>query len=173
MPSSASSLRIPPDTLDLLRAFCARKVRFLVVGAHALGYWAQPRATGDLDLFVDPARENAARVFAALQDFAAPLADLSASDLATPGVVFQMGLPPHRIDLNTELTGISFDEAWSGHAIMVYADLELPVIGRAAMIRNKRATGRPKDLLDLQLMGEAESDADSGTIPEMKRGRRS
>ena len=94
------------------------------------------------------------QVLAALRDFGAPLADLSARDLATPGVVFQMGLPPHRIDLNTEQTGISFEEAWNERATLVCAGLELPFIGRAAMIRNKRATGRPKDLLDLQLMGE-------------------
>lgn len=154
MPSSASSQPIPADARALLRAFSAREVRFLIVGAHALGYWAQPRATGDLDLFVDPSPENAARVFAALQDFGAPLADLRERDLATPGVVFQMGLPPYRIDLNTEQTGISFEEAWSERATLACAGLELPFIGRAAMIRNKRATGRPKDLLDLQLLGE-------------------
>lgn len=154
MPSSASSLPIPSDALDLLRAFCARDVRFLVVGAHALGYWAQPRATGDFDLFVEPTSENAARVFAALEDFGVPLFDLTEEDLRTPGVVFQMGVPPYRIDLATELTGISFEEAWSEHAVVSHAGLELPLIGRAAMIRNKRATGRPKDLLDLQLLGE-------------------
>lgn len=154
MPSSASSLPIPPDALDLLRAFCAREVKFLVVGAHALGYWAQPRATGDFDLFVEPTRDNAGRVFAALQDFGAPLFDLTEGDLATPGIVFQMGVPPYRIDLATELTGITFEEAWSEHAVVTHAGLELPFIGRAAMIRNKRATGRPKDLLDLKLMGE-------------------
>ncbi len=154
MASSASSLPIPPDALDLLRAFCAREVRFLVVGAHALGYWAQPRATGDFDLFVEPTPDNAARVFAALGDFGAPLFDLTEEDLRTPGVVFQMGVPPYRIDLATELTGISFEEAWREHAIVSHSGLDLPFIGRAAMIRNKRATGRPKDLLDLQLMGE-------------------
>lgn len=154
MPSSASSLPIPPDALDLLRAFCAHEVRYLVVGAHALGFWAQPRATGDFDLFVEPSPENAARVFSALREFGAPLFDLTETDLATPGVVFQMGVPPYRIDLATELTGISFAEAWDGHAMVAHAGLELPFIGRAAMIRNKRATGRPKDLLDLQLMGE-------------------
>lgn len=154
MPSSASSLQIPPDALDLLRAFCAREVRFLIVGAHALGFWAQPRATGDLDLFVEPSAENAARVLSALNDFGIPPTDLSESDLVTPGVVFQMGLPPHRIDLNTEQTGISFAEAWEERVVLACAGLDLPFIGRAAMIRNKRATGRPKDMLDLQLMGE-------------------
>jgi len=154
MPSSASSPPIPPDALALLRAFCAHEVRFLVVGAHALGYWAQPRATGDLDLFVEPTRANAVRILAALREFGAPLIDLTADDLATPGVVFQMGLPPHRIDLNTEATGISFAVAWQEHAVVRHDGLDLPIIGRKAMIRNKRATGRPKDRLDLLLLGE-------------------
>lgn len=80
--------------------------------------------------------------------------DLSLADLSRPGVVFQMGAPPFRIDLATELTGITVVEAWSEHATVLVAGLTVPIIGRAAMIRNKRATGRPKDLLDLRLLGE-------------------
>jgi hypothetical protein len=137
-----------------LRAFCARDVRFLVVGAHALGYWSQPRATGDFDLFVEPTADNGRRVLAALEEFGAPLHDLTLADLSQPGVVFQMGVPPYRIDLNTELTGITFSEAWEGHATVTVAGLSIPIIGREAMVRNKRATGRPKDLLDLLLLGE-------------------
>ena len=117
MPSSASSLPIPPDALDLLRAFCAREVRFLIVGAHALGFWAQPRATGDLDLFVEPSAENAARVLSALNDFGVPPTDLSE---ARPGDS-RRGLsdgaasPSHRS--HTEQTGISFAEAWEERAV--------------------------------------------------------
>lgn len=155
MPSSESSLPIPPDVRDLLRAFSGHSVRYLVVGAHALGYWGQPRATGDFDLFVDPTPDNARRVLAALLEFGAPLFDLTVEDLSRPGVVFQMGMPPYRIDLATELTGITFEEAWVGHANVALEDLAIPVIGREAMIRNKRATGRPKDRLDLELLGES------------------
>jgi hypothetical protein len=154
MPSGESSLRIPPDARDLLRAFCARDVRFLIVGAHALGFYGAPRATGDFDLYVEPTPENARRVMAALEEFGAPLFDLTLDDLSRPGVVFQMGVPPYRIDLNTELTGVTFDECWEGHAVAHVEGLELPVIAREAMIRNKRATGRPKDRLDLELLGE-------------------
>jgi hypothetical protein len=154
MPSPESSLPIPRDARDLLRAFSGHEVRYVVVGAHALGYWAQPRATGDFDLFVDPSPANARRVWAALEEFGAPLFDLTIEDLSRPGVVFQMGVPPFRIDLATELTGIGFDEAWSEHGEFELDGHRIPVIGRAAMIRNKRATGRPKDLLDLELLGE-------------------
>lgn len=154
MPSPAGSLPIPKDARDLLHALCAHDVRFLVVGAHALGYWAQPRATGDFDLFVEPSPENARRTFAALEQFGAPLFDLTVEDLSRPGVVFQMGVPPYRIDLATELTGITFEEGWREHGEVVLEGLHVPVIGREAMIRNKRAVGRPKDLLDLELLGE-------------------
>jgi hypothetical protein len=138
-----------------LRAFCARDVRFLVVGAHALGFHGAPRATGDFDLFVEPLEANARRVLAALDEFGAPLLDLKLADLLRPGTVFQMGVPPYRIDLNTELTGITFAEAWEGHGVAEVEGLEIPVISRQALIRNKRATGRPKDLLDLELLGES------------------
>lgn len=154
MPSSGSSLPIPTDALDLLRAFSAHSVRYLVVGAHALGYWAEPRATGDFDLLIEPTPGNASRVWHALEEFGAPLFELTEDDLRTPGVVFQMGVPPYRIDLNTALTGVGFEEAWEGHAEIEIDDLRIPIIGRAAMIKNKRATGRPKDLLDLELLGE-------------------
>ena len=154
MPSPESSLSLPPDVHALLRAFCARSVRFVVVGAHAQGYWGQPRATGDFDLFIDPTPENARRVLDSLIEFGVPLADLTLDDLATPGIVFQMGAPPYRIDLATELTGIGFEEAWEAHGRVEIEGLVIPIIGREAMVKNKRATGRPKDLLDLEMLGE-------------------
>jgi hypothetical protein len=154
MPSSGSSRKLPTDVIDLLREFSARDVRYLVVGAHALGYWGLPRATGDFDLLIEPTNENAARVFEALEAFGAPLFDLTVTDLATPGVVFQIGVPPYRIDLLTRISGVSFEEAWSGRAVAELDGLSMPVLGREALIRNKRASGRPKDLVDLQMLGE-------------------
>lgn len=141
------------DALDLLRAFTAREVRYLLVGAHAHAFYGPPRATADLDLFVDPTPGNAARVWQALADFGVPLDGITADDLAVPGALLQMGEPPWRIDLNTELTGITFAEAWADHPTVRLGDLEIPVIAWDALVRNKRATGRPKDLLDLALLG--------------------
>jgi len=96
------------DFVDLLRAFGAHDVRFLVVGAYALGVHGRPRATGDLDVWVEATADNAAKVMRALADFGAPLADVSAADFGQPGIVFQMGLPPARIDVLTTITGVSF-----------------------------------------------------------------
>ena len=142
------------DFLDLLRAFSDRNVRFLIVGAYALGVHGRPRATGDLDVWVDPTPENAANVIAALEQFGAPTAEVSAEDFSRPGIVFQMGLPPLRIDVLTELTGLTFSEAWSTRTRADFGPITADVIGRDAFIKNKRATGRARDLGDIEALGE-------------------
>ena len=139
-----------PDFVDLLRAFVAADVRFLVVGAYALAHHGRPRATGDLDVWVEPAPANAPRVVRALAEFGAPMADITENDFASPGVAFQMGVPPGRIDILTELTGLAFDEAWPDRDAGRFGDLTVYFIGRDAFIRNKRATGRAKDMGDIE-----------------------
>jgi hypothetical protein len=139
-----------PDFVDLLRAFVAADVRFLVVGAYALALHGRPRATGDLDVWVEATAENADRVMRALEAFGAPLANVSADDFAREGVTYQIGVPPGRIDILTELTGLAFAEAWPDRVRRAFGDVEVDFIGRAAFIRNKRATGRLKDLADLE-----------------------
>ncbi len=143
------------DFLDLLRAFIDRNVRFLIVGAYALAVHGRPRATGDLDVWVDATPENAAKVMSALEQFGAPTAQVRAEDFSRPGSVFQMGLPPVRIDVLTELTGLTFSEAWSGRTQAAFGPVVADVIGREAFIRNKRATGRARDLGDIEALGEA------------------
>jgi hypothetical protein len=139
-----------PDFVDLLRAFIAAEVRFLVVGAYALAHHGRPRATGDLDVWIDPTPDNAPRVMRALADFGAPLSDVSTSDFEQPGVVLQIGVPPVRIDILTELTGISFADAWPDRDRGQFGEIEVDFIGRDAFIRNKRALGRARDLGDLE-----------------------
>ena len=143
-----------PDFTDLLRAFVAADVRFLVVGAYALGIHGRPRATGDLDVWVDASPENASRVMRALADFGAPVAELSEADFAREGVTYQIGIPPGRIDILTQLTGLTFAEAWPDRLTRPFSDVQVGVIGRAAFIRNKRATGRTKDLADIEGLGQ-------------------
>ena len=139
-----------PDFVDLLRAFTAADVRFLVVGAYALAVHGHPRATGDLDIWVEASADNAERVMRALATFGAPFGDVTAADFSRPGIVYQIGLPPGRIDILTELTGITFDEAWPGRLRGRFGDAEVDFIGRDAFIRNKKATGRLKDLGDIE-----------------------
>lgn len=141
-----------PDFHDLLRALCDVEARFLVIGAYAVSVHAEPRATGDLDVWIEPTPENAKRVHTALERFGAPLHELSVADLATPDVVFQIGLPPRRIDILTSITGVSFSDAWPERVEATYGDVRFPVIGRTELIQNKLALGRPKDLLDVELL---------------------
>src|SRR5262249_6781969 len=139
-----------PDFVDLLRAFVDADVRFLIVGAYALALHGRPRATGDLDVWVEPTPENARRVINALSAFGAPLADLSADDFAREGIVYQIGVPPGRIDILTQLTGLTFAEGWADRITRPFGDVVVDFIGRAAFIRNKRAVGRAKDLGDIE-----------------------
>ena len=147
-----------PDFLDLLAALVRAEARFLVVGAHAMAAHGVPRATGDLDVWVQADPENAARVWDALLQFGAPVRTLglSEADLTAPGVVFQMGEPPVRIDLLTSITGVDFDHAWSTRSVYRVGTLDVPFLGRTALLDNKRATGRTKDLADVEILERTE-----------------
>ena len=143
-----------PDFVALLRELAAADARFLVVGAYALAHHARPRATGDLDVWVEPTHENAARVHAALLAFGAPLSDLSIEDLCQPDLVYQIGVAPRRIDILTSLTGVTFPEAWQSRVVGPFGDTSCAYLGRQQLIQNKRALGRPRDLADLEALGE-------------------
>lgn len=141
-----------PDFVDLLRAFSAADVRFLIVGAYALAVHGRPRATGDLDVWVDATPDNAGRIVRALAAYGAPLANVSETDFAQPGMVYQIGVSPGRIDILTELTGIVFADVWPKRLRKQFGDIEADFIDRASFLRNKRATGRLKDLADIEGM---------------------
>jgi hypothetical protein len=141
---------VNPDFAEMLSELSAAGVEFLIVGAHALAAHGIPRATGDLDIWIRPTPANAERAFAALARFGAPLTDLTVEDLTREGTVFQIGVPPARIDILTSITGVAFDEAWPRRLVTFVAPkLEAPVLGREDLLRNKRAVGRPQDLADV------------------------
>lgn len=140
------------DFAEILSALCAAGAEFLIVGAHALAAHGIPRATGDLDIWIRPTSENAERVLAALRAFGAPLFDLTPEDLTRPDTVFQIGLAPCRIDILTSVSGVGFDHAWQRRMSIEVEGLPVGCIGRADLIANKRAAGRPKDLADLALL---------------------
>jgi hypothetical protein len=158
---------VNPDFVDFLAALLGENARFLVVGAHALAVHGVPRATGDIDVWVERTPENAARVWRALEQFGAPAAALGVrpADLETPDVVVQIGLPPRRIDVLTGVTGLEFDDAWAGRVVHPVGGLAVPFLGRDALVRNKRASGRFKDLGDLEALGE------DPRAPNEERGR--
>ena len=142
------------DFRDVLSALLRAEARFLVVGAHAMAAHGVPRATGDIDVWVDPTPDNAERVWQALLEFGAPVATLPVSkrDLEVPGQVVQMGVPPQRIDILTGVTGVDFETAWTERIVYRVDALDLPFIGREALLQNKRATGRAKDLADVEIL---------------------
>jgi hypothetical protein len=144
------------DFRDMLSALSAEGVDYMIVGAYAMAAHGRPRATGDMDVLVRPSPENAARVMRALNRFGAPLMDLTEKDLATPGTVFQIGLPPRRIDIMNEIDGVTFEEVWEGRVTREIEGLSLPVISRQHLLRNKRIAGRPKDQADAAWLEEDE-----------------
>lgn len=146
------------DWSDALHALRDAGARFLVVGAHALAVHGVPRATQDLDVWVEATEENAARVWEALVEFGAPLQDLgiSPTDFVRPDTVVQLGLPPNRIDVLTDLGGgETFDAAWEARVEHEVGGAPVPFLGRDSLIRSKRAAGRLKDLADIEALGEA------------------
>jgi len=151
------------DFVDVVACLNAEGCAYVIVGAHALAAHGSPRATGDLDVFVRPDADNAERVFRALTRFGAPLGahGISSEDFRTEGTVYQMGLPPRRIDILTQISGVSFDEAVEHRVAGRLGTEEVRYLGLDAMIRNKRAAARPKDLGDLAVLQEIKARRDA------------
>lgn len=143
------------DFAEMLAALSEAGAEFMVIGAHAVAVHARPRATGDLDIWVRATRDNAERVWAALVAFGAPLHELTRDDLTSDDLVFQIGVAPNRIDILTAIGGVTFDEAWPRRIAVQLWGLTVPVIGRDALVRSKKAAGRPRDLADLADLEEA------------------
>lgn len=137
-----------PDFRDILSEFCAADVEFLLVGAFALAAHGLPRATGDIDLWVRCDPQNAKRTLLALASFGAPLAEVTAAEFIIPGIVVQIGVVPRRNNVLTVIDGVEFEEAWSDRHLVAVDGLTIPVISREHLLRNKLATGRPKDAAD-------------------------
>jgi len=142
------------DYRDILLAFVDEKVRFLLVGAYALAAHGYPRATMDIDLWVMPSPDNAAAVLRALHRFGAPVVELREGDLQNEGTVFQIGIAPRRIDILTAVSGLRFDEAFVRAVPVDIEGITVRIPAIEDMIRNKRATGRTKDLADAEALEE-------------------
>jgi hypothetical protein len=144
------------DFKDLFAALCDQAAEFIVVGAHAVMIYTEPRYTKDLDVWVRASEDNAARVYRALQTFGAPMADLTVADLATLGVIFQIGIAPNRIDIITQIDGVTFEDAWPRRVASAYDGVPISILCLKDLIQNKRASGRKQDLIDLEQLEAAE-----------------
>jgi hypothetical protein len=140
------------DYRDMLRALFDEKVRFLLVGAYALAAHGYPRATMDIDIWVMPSSQNADAVLRALHRFGAPLHNLTKEDLQQDGTVFQIGVAPRRIDIITSASGLLFDEAYGRSVSVNIEGIEVHIPSISDLIRNKRASGRTKDLADAEAL---------------------
>jgi hypothetical protein len=137
------------DFKDLFVELNAHGVEFLIVGAHALAAHGHVRATKDLDVWVRPDRQNAPRVMRALSAFGAPTEGVTENDFGEPGITFQIGVEPVRIDIITAVDGLTFEPAWQNRVASEYGGEPVFVVSREDLIKNKRASGRPQDLADV------------------------
>lgn len=136
------------DYKEMLSILLEEDVKFLLVGAYALAAHGYPRATGDIDIFVQPTKTNAEKVFKALIKFGAPLKNITKKDFVTPGTIFQIGIAPRRIDIINTIDGVTFEDAYRDRLIIKIESLSIPVLSKAMIIVNKNATGRLKDKID-------------------------
>ncbi|HEU0143538.1 MAG TPA: nucleotidyltransferase [Nitrososphaera sp.] len=137
------------DFKDMLSCLKDEEVDFIIVGAYALAAHGFPRATGDIDIWVRNSFENAQKIMRALTKFGAPVSHLSEEDFTAPDVIVQLGVEPCRIDLLTGIDGVGFDEAWQNKVSIIIDDLEIDILSKEDLLRNKLATGRDKDQGDI------------------------
>jgi hypothetical protein len=147
-------MEVQKDFRELLELFNEYKVGYLIVGGYALAFHGVPRYTGDIDIFVKPDMENAIRILKALDEFGFGSLDLKEEDFRSPNKVVQLGYPPVRIDIITSISGLSWDEAYEERDKGKYGDVPVYYIGLNHYILNKRASGRKKDIADLEALGE-------------------
>jgi hypothetical protein len=143
-------MNLPKDLKEFVELLNGLDVRFLIVGAFAVGYHGHPRYTSDIDIFVDNSAKNAELLLKAIHQFGFSDIGLSTEDFMKQDQVIQLGVAPNRIDLMTFLSGVDFDEAWSAREFGELGGITLPFISREMLKRNKAATGRSQDLVDLE-----------------------
>lgn len=147
---------LAPDFNEFCALLSAHAVEFVIVGAHALAFHGAPRFTGDLDILVRPTEENGRRVLLAIAGFGFPTSPLTAADIAVGRKVIEMGVEPVQIHVMSQIDGVAWDEVWAGRQLGPLGSRSVAFIGREALLRNKRAAGRPKDLADVEALRESE-----------------
>jgi predicted nucleotidyltransferase len=142
------------DFSDLLRIFNANSVKYLVIGGYAVIQYAEPRYTNDLDIWIRADKDNAAAIFKALKEFGAPLSGLTEADFSEEGYFYQMGRPPMRVDILMGIPGVEFEKAWQRRVEVNFDDINVKFISREDLIAAKKASGRPQDLIDADLLSQ-------------------
>lgn len=140
------------DYKEMLQILLNNEVRFLVVGAYAMGAHGYPRATGDMDIWVEASKENSSKVYRSLAQFGSPVSALSEETFCETGIVFQIGVAPRRIDILTYIDGVNFEEGYRGKKVIEVEGLRIPFLSKEDLVRNKKATGRERDRLDADIL---------------------
>ncbi len=155
------------DYKDILHALSAEQVDFILIGAYALAAHGLPRATIDVDIWVQPSSGNARKVHAALLAFGAPMREISVADFAEEGTVFQIGVAPRRIDILTGISGVNYEEAIEEAIVTKVEGIQINILSMKHLIANKMSTGRLKDLDDVQRLQELVKRSDAKTISDI------
>ncbi len=142
------------DYKEMLQILLKNKVRFLVVGAYAMGAYGYPRATGDIDIWVEASSDNSEKIHQSLSEFGAPLSEVTKTTFCEEGIVFQIGVAPRRIDIITKIDGVDFNKAYSDKQKMEIEGIKIPFLSKEDLIKNKELTGREKDQLDAKYLRE-------------------
>ena len=140
------------DYKEMLQLLLEEQVDFILVGAYALSAHGYPRATGDIDIWVKADEANSKKIYQALSRFGAPLDQINENGFAGEGIIFQIGVAPRRIDIITQIDGVTYDEADEDKIVVEVEELKLPIISLSKLIKNKMSTGREKDKLDAKFL---------------------
>lgn len=143
-------MKLPSDLLEFVGSLNAAKAKFVIVGGYAVAYHGHPRFTGDIDLFIEASEENAQRVVQAIDSFGFSDLGLTSKDFTDPDAIIQLGYPPNRIDVITRVDGVTFEEVWSKREQAELDGQPVAFISKELLIQNKKASGRAKDLGDLE-----------------------
>ncbi|MDY7095229.1 MAG: hypothetical protein SX243_19810 [Acidobacteriota bacterium] len=143
-------MKLARDLREFVELLNSARVDYVLVGGYAVAFHGYPRYTGDIDLLIRPTIENGARLVAALEDFGFGSLEIKPETFLELETVVQLGYPPNRVDLLTSITGVDFEAVWSTRVKAQLDELSVPIIGREALLTNKRASGRAQDLADLE-----------------------
>ena len=147
-------IQLPSDFKEFLKLLNSHRVEYLLIGGYAVGYHGYPRATGDMDLWVAIRQNNAEKLVVALREFGLNAPQLSADIFLQENQIIRMGVPPMRIELLTTISGVDFDSCYSERIVDVIDSVEVHIINLEHLKQNKQASGRYKDLDDLQYLWE-------------------
>lgn len=151
-------MNLQKDLKEFVGLLNARRVKYVIVGGYAVAFHGHPRFTGDIDIFVEPSRENGQLIEDVLADFGFGALGIKAVDFLKPDAVIQLGHPPNRIDLMTGVTGVKFADAWESRVESVIGETSLNFVAKDLLLTNKRATGRAKDLADIESLSGPATD---------------